>query len=213
MSPRARLSQADYVSAAFEVADEQGMQALTLKSLGSRLGVDSTAVYRHFRSKDVLLLAMLDRLVVEVLEPPTTHASPRAEVEHIASVLRDLLLAHPPLAVALAAVDELPDHGMRVTDRVVDALSRMGVSGPSLVVHYQLIEHFVLGACLFDGDSSAGTWEMRKQRYARIGTSEFRAAGRSESSARSIAETAYSTGIRLVLDSCEAAAAPTAALG
>lgn len=206
MSPRPRLSQADYVAAAFDVADEHGMHALTLKSLGHRLGVDSTAVYRHFRSKHVLLLAMLDRLLVDVLEPPTAHASPRAEVEHITSVLRELLLTHPPLAVALAAVNELPDQRMRLTDRLVDALARMGLSGQPLVVHYQLIEHFVLGSCLFDGDHSPENWEVRKLRYTRIGTREFRAAARSESSVRTVAETVFATGIRLLLDSCEAAA-------
>ncbi len=207
MSPRARLTQADYVSAAFDVADEQGMHALTLKALGSRLGVDSTAVYRHFRSKDVLLLAMLDRLLVDVLEPPAAHPTPRAEIEHITAVLRDLLLTHPPLAVALAAVNELPEHSMRLTDRVVDALTRMGVSGPELVVHYQLIEHFVLGCCLFDGDNAPDNWAVRKQRYTRIGTREFRTAARSESSVRNVAETTYDTGIRLLLDSCEATVA------
>jgi AcrR family transcriptional regulator len=213
MSGRARLSQADYVTAAFQVADERGLQSLTLKALGQHLGVDSTAVYRHFRSKDVLLLAMLDRLLVDVLEPPAAHASPRDELVHIVGVLRTVLLRHPPLAVALAAINEPAENSAHLSDRVVDALARMGLHGEALVVHYQLIEHFVLGACLFDGDGAPDNWAVRRRRYERIGSREFRAAARSDGSVRRVADEAFTTGMTLLLDACEASAATVAAPG
>jgi AcrR family transcriptional regulator len=206
VSGRPRLTQTDYVSAAFVVADDRGLQALTLKALGQHLGVDPTAVYRHFRSKDVLLLAMLDRLLVDVIEPPAAHATPRDEIEHIVSALRTVLLQHPPLAVALAAFNEPADDSAHLTDRVVDALSRMGLRGDQLVVHYQLIEHFVLGSCLFDGDGAPDNWAARRRRYERIGSREFRTAARSDGSVRTVADEVFDTGVRLLLDACEAAA-------
>ena len=72
MPRRAQVSRADYVSAAFEISARSGMQSLTLKALGEHLGLDATAVYRHFRNKDMLLRAMLDQLLQGVLE----HAAP-----------------------------------------------------------------------------------------------------------------------------------------
>ncbi len=195
------------MSAAFDVADERGLAALTLKALGQHLGVDPTAVYRHFRSKDVLLLAMLDRLLLDVIEPPAAHATPRAEIEHITLALRVVLLRHPPLAVALAAINEPADNSAHLTDRVVDALARMGLRGESLVVHYQLIEHFVLGTCLFDGDGAPDNWAVRRRRYERVGSREFRAAARSDASVRRVADEVFSSGMGLLLDACEAAAA------
>jgi AcrR family transcriptional regulator len=38
---------------------------LTTRALGHRLGVDPTALYRHFRNKDELLTAMADSIVGE----------------------------------------------------------------------------------------------------------------------------------------------------
>ncbi len=211
MSGRARLNQADYVTAAFEVADERGMQGLTLKVLGEHLQVDSTAVYRHFRSKNVLLLAMLDRLLVGTIAPQSAHATPRDEIVHLAVELRAILLRHPPLAVALAAIDETADNSAHMSDLVVDALARMGVRGEALVLHYQLIEHFVLGACLFDGDGAPDNWAVRRRRYERIGSREFKAAARSDGSARRIADETFATGVALLLDACEASAAAASA--
>lgn len=210
MSGRARLTQSDYVAAAFQVADERGMKALTLKVLGEHLGVDSTAVYRHFRNKNVLLVAMLDRLLVDAIAPQSAHATPRDEIVHLAVELRTILLRHPPLAVALAAIDDTSDNSAHMSDLVVDALARMGVRGEALVLHYQLIEHFVLGACLFDGDGSPDNWAVRRRRYERIGSREFKAAARSDGNARRIADETYTTGIALLLDSCEASAAAAA---
>lgn len=211
MSARARLTQADYLNAAFQVADERGMQALTLKVLGQHLGVDSTAVYRHFRNKNVLLLAMLDRLLVDAIAPRSAHATPRDEIVHLTVQLRAILLRHPPLAVALAAIDETSTNSAHMSDLVVDALGRMGVQGEALVVHYQLIEHFVLGACLFDGDGAPDNWAVRRRRYERIGSRAFKAAARSDGNARRIADEAYTAGVALLLDSCERAAAEAAA--
>ncbi|WP_260646025.1 helix-turn-helix domain-containing protein, partial [Staphylococcus aureus] len=68
------------MAAAFRVTDQIGLQALTLKALGQHLGVDSTAVYRHFRSKDVLLIAMMDRLLAERLLPSESFTDGRTEV-------------------------------------------------------------------------------------------------------------------------------------
>jgi AcrR family transcriptional regulator len=43
------------------LVDERGLDALRTRALGHRLGVDPTAVYRHFRSKDELINALADQ--------------------------------------------------------------------------------------------------------------------------------------------------------
>ena len=49
---RTSHSRADYVAAALAIIDEHGLAGLTTRSLGDRLGVHGTAVYRHFQSID-----------------------------------------------------------------------------------------------------------------------------------------------------------------
>lgn len=43
------------MQAAFRLADANGLPALTMRALGNHLGVDPTAVYRHFPSRDQIL--------------------------------------------------------------------------------------------------------------------------------------------------------------
>lgn len=206
MAGRPRLSQSDYVAAAFRVTDQIGLQALTLKALGQHLGVDSTAVYRHFRSKDVLLIAMMDRLLAERLLPSESFTDGRTEVEHVAEVLRSVLMANPPLATAMIATMDLPDSGVRLIERVADGLARMGLSGERLVQHYQMLEYFVLGACMLDSDGSGDEWSVRRRRFEKVPAREFRAVARSADDMQRVADTAYRTGINVLLDACAAAA-------
>lgn len=206
MERRVPLTKQDYVAAAFEVADEVGLASLTLKALGERLGVDATAVYRHFGSKDLLLLAMLDELLSGVLAVEPVAVDPRQELISTAWAMRKVLLAHPPLAEALALIADVPNNSLRLTDRVVGGLARLGLSGDQLVVHYQLMEHFVLGSCLIESSGAPDNWEVRRRRYERIGSPEFRAAASTAANVERLAELTYSTGLDILLASAEAAA-------
>src|SRR5688572_1534829 len=49
------------VERALEFIEREGTGALTVRRLGAELGVDPTAFYRHFRDKDDLVLACMDR--------------------------------------------------------------------------------------------------------------------------------------------------------
>ncbi|MEV4975918.1 helix-turn-helix domain-containing protein [Streptomyces scopuliridis] len=68
------LSQELIIKAAFRVADSSGMEKLTFDALGRELSAHPTAIYRHFRNKDELLLALIGDLHEEALSntPPPT---------------------------------------------------------------------------------------------------------------------------------------------
>jgi AcrR family transcriptional regulator len=62
------LSRESIVEAALELMAREGAGALTLRRLGSELGVDATAFYRHFPDKDSLVLAVGDHVAGWALE-------------------------------------------------------------------------------------------------------------------------------------------------
>jgi AcrR family transcriptional regulator len=64
------LSHERILDEALALVDERGLTALTTRALGQRLGVDPTAVYRHFRNKDELVNALADRIVGSGARPP-----------------------------------------------------------------------------------------------------------------------------------------------
>jgi AcrR family transcriptional regulator len=60
---RARtLSRETIVGAALDLVRREGPQSLTVRRLGTELGVDATAFYRHFPDKDALVLAVGDHV-------------------------------------------------------------------------------------------------------------------------------------------------------
>ena len=66
---RVPLSRERIVQAAIDVADREGLQALTMRRLGAELGVEAMAVYKHVSGKDDILDGMVE-LVVSLIETP-----------------------------------------------------------------------------------------------------------------------------------------------
>src|ERR1700742_2919958 len=61
----------EVLTAALELLDEVGLDALTTRKLAEKLGVQPGALYRHFDSKRSLLHAMVNRMafVAEQVDP------------------------------------------------------------------------------------------------------------------------------------------------
>ena len=61
-SKQRALSREIILSTALEVVDEEGLSALSLRSLGKRLGVSQAAFYRHFPDKAALLEGIAEQV-------------------------------------------------------------------------------------------------------------------------------------------------------
>lgn len=59
---RDSLSRDIIVAAADRVVERDGLDRLTFQAIGEELGAHPTSIYRHFRDKDELLLALIDTL-------------------------------------------------------------------------------------------------------------------------------------------------------
>ncbi len=63
---RTKLSRAAVVDRALELADTDGLDALTIRRLATELGVTPMALYWHFRSKEELIAGLADRVWGEI---------------------------------------------------------------------------------------------------------------------------------------------------
>lgn len=93
-SPRVPLSRERVLRAAIGLADERGIAALTMRALGSELGVEAMSLYNHVRSKDDILDGIVD-LVISDIDVPPAGTPWRESMRHRALSAHEVLLAHP----------------------------------------------------------------------------------------------------------------------
>jgi TetR/AcrR family transcriptional regulator, tetracycline repressor protein len=198
--PARRFDPADFVDAAIALLEADGMPKLTLKAVGDAIGADATAVYRHFSNKEALVSAMVDRVLAEVVDGGSPDDDPRTDLSRIARDLRRVLLAYPLLAKAIVGTEVIAPNAVRLSQRVIDDLTALGLSGDTLVRSYQMIENFVLGACTIDGDGGPDNWEIRRGRYALLGDQSFADAASSVGRVAALSEAAYLEGVRVLID-------------
>ena len=153
-----RLDRATIVAAGLELAAAPGTASLSIRDLGAKLGTDPTAIYRHFRSKDDLMAALLDELTVRSLEAVTADPEDwRARLHQLAGATLALFARYP--AVGQEAI-VLTTHGPGELDAIefmLDAFTRAGLSGDDLVQHYALMATHVLS-------TAAGVARTRAER-------------------------------------------------
>lgn len=197
------LTPADFLSAAVAFADERGLDAMTMRALGEAMGVDATALYRHFPNKDGLIDAMVEWFIGEILAGvPARSESPREYLISIARTAREVFRAHPEIGGALIQSTGGGDTGRRLTVAIIEGLRNMGLQGVDLVRSYQMFEGFVIGSCMQDFARSPQNFAIRRMRYRSLDVREFDEIASSEQAVADIAEEAFMQGLTVLIDHC-----------
>jgi AcrR family transcriptional regulator len=92
--PRAPLSRDRVLRAAVALADEGGVDALSMRKLAQELGVVPMALYKHVANKDELLDGMIDVVVGEI-DPPAVGTDWKTAIRRRVLSARVALLRHP----------------------------------------------------------------------------------------------------------------------
>ena len=76
--PRAGARIAQVIAPAIKLADEGGIESLSMRNVAQELGVYPMALYNHFANKDDLLDAMVDAAIASIEMPRRASWRPRA---------------------------------------------------------------------------------------------------------------------------------------
>jgi len=132
------------VAAAIELADEAGIEAVTIRRLADRLGARPMSLYHHVANKDDLLDAMVDEVFAAIEAPPADRDWRDALAVRLRSARR--VLGRHPWAVALLESRRNPGPAtLAHHDAVIACLRRGGFPIETTAHAYAVLDAFLYG--------------------------------------------------------------------
>ena len=152
-----RLDREVIVRAAQRVLDEEGLPGLTVRRIGTELGADPTAIYRHFRDKDELVAELADRVFLSapIPDPALPWQTRLREMLHSAL---DLYRHNPGFALQLSAQSDDTPGLQRIAESVLGVLADAGLGPRERAVVYQLVTNYAVGSGLFISQLTLDDW-------------------------------------------------------
>jgi AcrR family transcriptional regulator len=140
----AQISRTAVLAAALQLADEQGLAAVTMHAVARRLHVTPMALYRHVADKDALLDGLVELLLTEYPRPAAEGRWDERLVA-LADGIRATARRHPAVFPLLLTRPAVTPAARTVRDAVQAALREGGLPDPEAARAERLISTAVLG--------------------------------------------------------------------
>jgi AcrR family transcriptional regulator len=151
--------------AALDLADESGIDKLSMRLLGQRLGVEAMSLYNHVDNKDDLLDGVLD-LVVSEIDLPSGDVGWREAMVRRAVSAREAFARHPWATVLIDSRESSGPGRMQYYEWVLGTLRRAGFSVELAVHAFSVIDSYVYGFGRQQLNRSAGDADPREMAEA-----------------------------------------------
>ncbi len=171
------LNRAAIVRHAIQLADADGLDAVSMRALAHRCGVPAMSLYRYVASKDDLVTAMVDRVLERPSQRPDGVRDWREQLGDEARREWELYQRHPWVLPVLATTrPPLSPSVIAGVDRSMVTLTDAGLDPDVALSVYLTISGYVQGAALLpvaemaanreSGMSSGQWWQQRLERLA-----------------------------------------------
>jgi AcrR family transcriptional regulator len=160
--PRDTLTRDRIVAAAIEVLDADGIEGLSMRNLGSKLGSAATAVYWHVKGKEELVALAADEVWAEVPLPDPAQSSWREAATIMATALHDMASRHPWLLSAMSSQLLYGPGKARHDNHCIVVYEAAGFRGRLIDWAMATVFMYVLGRAL--GESAEAAWRARLRR-------------------------------------------------
>ena len=152
--------------AAIEFIDEQGLHALTMRRLGSFLGVEAMALYRYVPSREDLLDGVVDTVLEALHHDPEVHLHAKHGwqnyLQRLAHGIRRIALEHPAVFPLMATRPPAapwirpPLRSLRWLESFFSVMADAGFSDEDAVIAYRAYTTFLLGHLLLEVSHGTG---------------------------------------------------------
>ncbi|MFI5720941.1 TetR/AcrR family transcriptional regulator C-terminal domain-containing protein [Nocardia sp. NPDC051750] len=145
-SPRVPLSHDRIALTAIELADSEGLAALSMRRLAEQLGVPTMAPYRYISGKDDLFELMIDMAHADFALPPPPSAWDQV-LRAYAEQVRDITLRHPWLVQIYARLPGVLTPRMAdIAEQALAAMKTLNVDVDTKMAILATVRAFTHGA-------------------------------------------------------------------
>lgn len=127
MNPEITERQKEIINVSLEIIAEGGIQALTIKNLANKIGFAESAIYRHYKNKIQILLAILEFFKQN---SESFFTSQLNSTEPSSVIIEHLFLNHfkkfsaTPSLVAVIFSEEIFRNEVELTDKVKEIMDK-----------------------------------------------------------------------------------------
>lgn len=133
------------VEAAADIADADGIDAVTMRRLAERCGVGVMTIYGYVRTKEELLAVLADRYLSEIDLPDPTSAW-QDQLAALYCSVRDVMLKHPTLVPIIANQRLDRRSAYRGAEAVCGALRANGLPDRQVITSFATLTSFTVGS-------------------------------------------------------------------
>ncbi|MEO3812995.1 TetR family transcriptional regulator [Sphaerisporangium sp. B11E5] len=169
-----KLTRDTVIDQAMALADEEGVDAVTIRRLAARLGVTPMALYWHFKNKEELMAGLAEHVLAGVTAGYAPDDPWRERLRLLVEAVVRTMREHPSLPGILTAVEDkhCVDSFNRATEVALDVLTEAGFT---LSESFSISSYLLNGAiALVEGrpdcpqDPEVDETERRRQRALRL---------------------------------------------
>jgi AcrR family transcriptional regulator len=151
-----------------DLADREGLGALTMRRLGQQLGVEAMSLYKHVADKEDILDGVADRITAE-FEVPSPELGWREALRRSAISAHEVLRRHPWASTVLESRTNLGPARLRYVDAVIGVMAAAGFSMPAIGRAFMALDSHTYGFTLqetawsFDAGDPAAAEEFGRR--------------------------------------------------
>jgi len=127
-----------------DLADQSGIESVTMRELGRRLGVEAASLYNHVAGKDDLLDGMVDLVVAEI-DLPSLDVDWKQAMRRRAVSAREVFSHHPWAAGLIDSRGRSGPSSLSYADRVLGSLLHAGFSPALAASAFLALDSYIYG--------------------------------------------------------------------
>jgi AcrR family transcriptional regulator len=143
-----KLSRGDVVAAALEVADSEGLEAVSIRRVAAELSVRPMTLYTHIASKDDLVALMLNQMSGELLVPQPLPGDWRAALRLIARRAYDAYVKHAWALQAFGRGTRVGPNMLRRAEQSAAAIAGLDLSPADAWIALSIVHEWTIGHAL-----------------------------------------------------------------